>query len=127
MKIFIRSLTLAALAVVLCSCSGGGQPSSVAKAFFDAVDAGDSEKAISLFAPELREDETMSGKLGFIVGAGISEVEEKGGVQSFEVLEENIGEDQATLNFKVTYGNGDEESDEMKCVKVDGKWYLTLE
>ena len=75
MKMFTRSLALATLAVALCSCAGGGQPSSVAEAFFDAVDAGDSEKAISLFAPDLREDETMNGKLSFIVRARIFEIE----------------------------------------------------
>lgn len=127
MKPFLRIFPLALLVVALSSCSGGGKPASVAKSFFDAMDSGDSEKAISLFAPELREDETMSGKLGFIVGAGISEVEEKGGVASFEVLEETVEGDQATINFKVVYGDGEQNSDEMKCVKVDGKWYLTLE
>lgn len=114
------------LAALLSSCAGS-KPSNPARAFFEAIDAGESEKAMAQFAPELTEDETMRSKLSFIINAGITEVAERDGLKSFEVLEENVEGDSATIQFKVTYNNGEEESDEMKMKKVNGNWYLLFE
>ncbi len=126
MKHLTPLLLLSLLAALLSGCAGS-KPSTAARAFFEAMDAGDSEKAMAQFAPELTEDETMRSKLSFIINAGITEVEKNEGLKSFQVLEENVEGDTATVQFKVAYNNGEEESDEMKLRKVDGKWYLLFD
>ena len=54
--------------------------------------------------------------------------EAKGGVKSFEVVEEKISEDglSATVSTKVVYGNGTESTEQSKYVKKDNVWKLSM-
>jgi len=57
-----------------------------------------------------------------------SSTEAKGGLKSFEIMEENISEDglTAAVSVKLVYGNGTEDSDKLNFVKEDGKWKLSM-
>ena len=52
----------------------------------------------------------------------------KGGLKSFEILEEKIAEDgkTATVTTKVTYGNGTEDTQNSTYVNKDGVWKLNM-
>jgi hypothetical protein len=53
------------------------------------------------------------------------ELESKQGIKDFEVADEKIEDDKATVKMKVTYGNGETKDNDMKLAKdKDGKWWL---
>ena len=57
------------------------------------------------------------------------QTDEKGGVESYEIVDQEIDEEKgtATVNVKVTYGNGDTEDNKMKMLKKDGDWVLSAD
>ena len=57
------------------------------------------------------------------------QLESKGGIASIEAQGETISEDgnSATVNLKIVYGNGSEENEDVKMVKVDEKWMLAFD
>ena len=52
--------------------------------------------------------------------------EKKGGIESWEIQAPELAEDaqSAVVRYTVKYGDGSEDSDKQKVVKIDGKWML---
>ena len=60
---------------------------------------------------------------------GTKAMEKKQGLKSYEVLSEEISEDgkSATVKMKMVYGDGSEDTQDLKLVKNDdGDWRLTM-
>ena len=57
------------------------------------------------------------------------QVDEKGGMKSYEIVDEQVDEEKgtATVTVKVVYENETSEDNKMKMVKKDGDWLLTTD
>lgn len=77
---------------------------------------------------EQRKEKKRAQLLAIIKDKGTHEYEKKGGVKSIEIISERVWEDgeNATVEFKQTYGNGEEIIEKQKMVKKDGKWLIDL-
>ena len=59
---------------------------------------------------------------------GAKQIEEKGGISAYKVVEETVSEDgqKATVKVEITYGNGETEVEEYNMELVDGVWKITF-
>lgn len=82
----------------------------------------DEEKLSRLLRRRRRVDR---GKiLRFAFAAGVGECKEKGGFRSPEVAEEKAEGETAFVRGEVRYGNGSEDSIDMKMYKGGGAWKI---
>lgn len=77
---------------------------------------------------EQRKEKEEAQLLAIIKEKGAKEYERKGGVKSIEILSETISEDgeSAIVEYKQTFGNGEEEQQSQKMIKKDDKWFIDL-
>jgi hypothetical protein len=131
-KCFFIATTLALFTV---SCgSDGNSPAGIEKAMYTQLQKGNYEKAVEILFDNLdngKEDVNTDEKAEAIkafAGKAKKSDEAKGGIKSFEIIEEKISEDgnSATVETKITYGNGTEDTNTSKYVKKDGKWKVSL-
>lgn len=120
--IAICFITMAALS----SCSGhDNTPEGVAKAAVECLKAKDYKGYMDLTSATKEQKEAMTAMLQKVG----QQTDEKGGVESYEIVDQEIDEEKgtATVNVKVTYGNGDTEDNKMKMLKKDGDWVLSAD
>lgn len=120
--IAICFITMAALS----SCSGhDNTPEGVAKAAVECLKAKDYKGYMDLTSATKEQKEAMTAMLQKVG----QQTDEKGGVESYEIVDQEIDEEKgtATVNVKVTYGNGDTEENKMKMLKKDGDWVLSAD
>jgi len=108
------------------ACSGGGSgPGSVVQEFTTAISEGDSDAMLEHIAPSDRE--TLRPKLGLIASLAAQQTEQRGGLDSVEILSEEVDGDTATVTYKTHYGDGTEEEDSATLTQVDGVWYMAIQ
>ena len=120
--IAICFITMAALS----SCSShDNTPEGVAKAAVECLKAKDYKGYMDLTSATKEQKEAMTAMLQKVG----QQTDEKGGVKSYEIVDQEIDEEKgtATVNVKVTYGNGDTEENKMKMLKKDGEWVLSAD
>lgn len=130
MKKFTAFSLVTLLIMVMFACSGAKTPSATAEkmagylqskdyvAFVECLAIDDSTKT----AEENAKNKEMI--IALMKDKGDKQMAEKGGIKSYEVLEEVIAEDglTATVKMKYTYGNGTAEEQTTNLVKVDNEW-----
>ena len=120
----VSIMLIIGLTVIACG-KGGGSPSDVARQFWTAAEKGDFKTMTNLMDPESAEimaalSEKMERAAEEDEEGGMSDsIKEKGGLVK---TEETIDGDTATV--KLTFG--DESTEDLKLVKTDGKWKVTL-
>ena len=117
-------------------CSGGNagkSPKDIEKAIYNELQKGNYEKAVEmLFENVESDDDTPAEQKAEVMKAFTEKTKQsadaKGGLKSFEILEEKIAEDgkTATVTTKVTYGNGTEDTQNSTYVNKDGVWKLNM-
>lgn len=125
-----KIFSLAIMAVVMClmaSCGGSDTPGNVAKKCMELTLNGnikDLDKYLDLENPKTKDAyESLCKLIEFAGTEGLKEeINKKEGIKSIEVVEENIDGENANVKIKITYGNGEESSDDMDLVLKDGKW-----
>ena len=120
--IAICFITMAALS----SCSShDNTPEGVAKAAVECLKAKDYKGYMDLTSATKEQKEAMTAMLQKVG----QQTDEKGGVESYEIVDQEIDEEKgtATVNVKVTYGNGDTEDNKRKMLKKDGDWVLSAD
>jgi hypothetical protein len=121
-SLFVVSILLGVL-VVSCG-SSPSTPEGVAKEFMSRVEKG-SNSALDLFSPELVE---MIGKekLEKAIEEQSAEIKKKGGIKSVEVADLKIEGEEATMNVITSFNDGSSETEDMKMIKKDGDWLITI-
>jgi hypothetical protein len=121
MKPILAAIMMVSSLLLLVGCSD--RPSDVVTKVIRAMEQGDVDAAVSHIHPDHREE---LRRLGLEGQAEVSrkELEQLGGIKRIEILEEDIDEDSATLQIRLTFGNGETESDRFELVKIDGRWYI---
>ena len=138
MKRLTGYLLIATIALFAISCGGSGgggskstSPAAIEKAIFSEFQKGNIEKGLKLFFENCDDanmgDEDSNELKAFAEKVKYS-LDERGGIKSFEIINEEFDEsgEKAVVTSKITYGNGDVEEERSKYVKVDGKWKATL-
>lgn len=113
----------------LVSCSGGvNSPAAVSKSFIQKVEKGDTESAAKMFEGMENATEEEMQKSKALLDESSKEIASKGGVKKVDVLNETISEDgqNASVEMKVTYGNGEEDKSITKLINTEDGWKLTL-
>ncbi len=124
----------AIIAFIFAACGGSSNtPSSTVEAYFNAVKAGKYEKSLKYLAVESESEdgkltEKEEAQMLALAGKMEESMKEVGGIESFEVLSETIAEDgnTATVEVKLTNGNGDSDDSSMKLKKVNDEWKIDL-
>lgn len=127
-------MILLGMAVIFSSCgSGGGStPADAARHIMKLMQKGDYEGVVDHMHLQVKEGEDIEAQKEMLVAlmeekAGKS-MDEKGGLESYEVLEEEISDDgtSASVKVKSTYGDGSEDTQDMDFVKEDGNWLMEM-
>jgi hypothetical protein len=130
------SLSVVALLFVMTSCgSKQDTPSGIVKAIYGQLQKGNYENAIEImFENASNKNEKTDAKqikesVKAFAAKAKESMDEKGGVSSFEIVNETIAEDgkSAQVTVKTTYGDGSTDEETNKFVKnEDGKWEMNI-
>lgn len=112
---------LAALIAVGCADSG---PASTVKQFYRSVESGELE-AVSEILTGPMVSTLSQDKLRAMLVKGTKSISEKGGIQSLDILSEEVSGTVAEVHVRLTYGNGTTEEKKLELVRVDGRWMIT--
>ena len=128
------SLLAVAVAMFMVSCSSApATPSDAAVEYYQCVANGDYEAFANAIHYDTTDPEEIAEGKAMIISLykekAAPKMEEKGGVKSVEATGETISEDGNTANvqLKIVYGDGSEKTEDVKMVKVDGKWMLAFD
>lgn len=123
---YLLSIALMAMAFVACS-SSKNTPEGVVDAYLKAMQKNDSRKALEMFhfSKELTPEE-FDEYVQMVDDKVKKQNEKKGGIESWEIQAPELAEDaqSAVVRYTVKYGDGTEDKDKQKVVKIDGKWML---
>ncbi len=126
------SLLAFAVAMFMVACSTApATPSDAAVECYESVANGDYEAfAEALHFDTSDPEEIAEGKAmitSFYKEKAAPEIESLGGIKSVEALSETVSEDgnSANVQIKIVYGDGSENTEDVKMVKVDEKWMLS--
>ena len=122
-------LAVFAFMAFLISCSGGANsPTGVSKSFLLKVEKGDTEAAAKMFEGMENATEEEMQKSKALLDESSKEIAAQGGIKKVDVLNETISEDgqTASVDLKVTFGNGEEDESTTKLIKTEDGWKLTL-
>lgn len=133
MKKNILSLFVVAVMIMgfATACGGGASnsPGEAAKKFSELFADGKIDKALEMVQGYSEASEEDKEKFKMLFKEAHSQLEEKEGVKSIEIVKEEINEagDEAEVTLKTVYGNGEEEESTSNLVKVDGKWKIAMD
>lgn len=126
MKKLITGFITCICVLILVSCSSN-TPTDKAKAYLDDFKDGNYIELVNKlhFKKDLT-DEDKQGLANMLEEKGKKSIEEKGSIESYEITSEEIGEDGETATVKsiLHYGNGSQEEQNIKLVKIDGQWLV---
>lgn len=139
MKKQLAVLLLGMMAVgFMTSCGSGNSPSAVVKKNIECIKNKDAKGVVELTylddianSPEDLE-EAKAQFLSMLQEGAFESLEEKGGVKSFEILNEDVSDNPepgsiAFVTVKTVYGNGEEYENKVKTVMdKNGKWKVAL-
>jgi hypothetical protein len=122
MKNLLRLMPVLLLTVA-CFASG---PEATVKHFYGAVEDGEIEKATEMLSSRILG---LLGpdKLRTALSKQAIEIKKKGGIKSIDILEMNEVGEIAEGKIKITYGDGSEQTEDVKLIKEEGKWKLNAE
>ncbi len=126
LKVF---LVIAAVMAFTTACETTDSPGETTKEFMEEYAEGNIDSALEMLKGYDDATEEEKEKVKTYMSEGQKELEEKGGVESIEILNEDINEEgnMADVNLKTTYGNGETEEYSQKAEKVDGEWMVVIE
>lgn len=119
----------------LVSCGGKADtPEAAAEKYMDCIKGADWEGMLDLayFDEKMSDEEVANAKkiaLPMFEVAGDKKLKEKDGIKDYEVkdVDLNKDEDKATVEVKVTYGDGSKDTERVRVVKTDDEgWKVRL-
>ena len=135
MKKLLYSFAAIAISLLIANCGGkgGNSPSDIEKSIYTKMQKGNYEKAAELLVKNLdsNKEATTEEQAQLIKAFGEKakqSAEAKGGIKSFEVVEENIAEDgqSGTVTTKVVFNDGTDKTETTKYVKKETGWKISM-
>lgn len=126
MKRIILGIAVVMVAVLAAGCTHSS-PKSIAKAYINALQKGDAEKAADCFYYEGTDEEQEQSRATMVslCQKGIQGIEKHQGIKTYSIGDVEEEGDKAIVHGVVKYGDGTSDEDEkIATVKKDGKWYI---
>ena len=132
-KVLLGFVALFAMLTVW-SCGGAtSSPTAVAEAAAECIKNDDMEGYVELIYIEEKEGKTLDEQRAelteFLSGLMQMSMSQEKGLESYEVLSEEIAEDgkSAVVKCKMVYGDGSEDEDKIKMIKTEeGEWMIDM-
>ncbi len=131
MKKIITFLSILIAFVCVISCSSSSTPTAVAEKYVSYLKSGNYDGIADLIYYDQSDSEAAEESKKMIKGIlndkVKSQVDEKGGIKSYEIGEETIDEEgkDATVKVSIVYGNEKKDNMDVDLHCVDGKWYIS--
>ena len=132
MKKILFVAVMCLFAVMFSGCGGAKTPKDVAEKSIKCLKNKDYKGYVELVS--LKDEAKMSSEelkksreqMAVLLESKISsEVDKKGGIDSYEIGEETIDEDEAKVKATIKYGDGSEKESTIKLKKKeDGDWKI---
>jgi len=125
-KVLVMFVACLVMAVMTsCGSSHENSPKGVAEAAVKCLADKDYKGYMNLTNATDQQKEAMASMLEKVG----QQAEQKGGMKSHEIVDEEIDEEKgtATVTVKILYENGEEEENKMKMVQKDGEWLLSAD
>ena len=132
MKKILFVAVMCLFAVMFSGCGGAKTPKDVAEKSIKCLKNKDYKGYVELVS--LKDEAQMSSEelkksreqMAVLLESKISsEVDKKGGIDSYEIGEETIDEDEAKVKATIKYGDGSEKESTIKLKKnEDGDWKI---
>ena len=132
MKKILFVAVMCLFAVMFSGCGGAKTPKDVAEKSIKCLKNKDYKGYVELVS--LKDEAKMSSEelkksreqMAVLLESTISsEVDKKGGIDSYEIGEETIDEDEAKVKATIKYGDGSEKESTVKLKKnEDGDWKI---
>ena len=132
MKKILFVAVMCLFAVMFSGCGGAKTPKDVAEKSIKCLKNKDYKGYVELVS--LKDEAKMSSEelkksreqmAVFLESKISSEVDKKGGIDSYEIGEETIDEDEAKVKATIKYGDGSEKESTIKLKKnEDGDWKI---
>ncbi|MCI5911919.1 MAG: DUF4878 domain-containing protein [Prevotella sp.] len=132
MKKILFVAVMCLFAVMFSGCGGAKTPKDVAEKSIKCLKNKDYKGYVELVS--LKDEAKMSSEelkksreqMAVLLESKISsEVDKKGGIDSYEIGEETIDEDEAKVKATIKYGDGSEKESTIKLKKnEDGDWKI---
>ena len=131
MKKLVIVLAVIAMAFGMSSCAkkGAATPTEATQAYYELLKKGDFKGAVQStydYNKEMSKDEkdAADAMLDMTAGKIQEAMDAKGGMKEFALSNEAINGEEATVDVKITYGNGEEEDKTETLMKVGEAWYV---
>ena len=125
-KVLVMFVACLVMAVMTsCGSSHENSPKGLAEAAVKCLADKDYKGYMNLTNATDQQKEAMASMLEKVG----QQAEQKGGMKSHEIVDEEIDEEKgtATVTVKILYENGEEEENKMKMVQKDGEWLLSAD
>lgn len=133
MKKFICLSAVFVMVIMMAACSGSGStPSAAFENYSSGIVKGDYDKFVEgIYLSKVEPDKADAYRENLkemLASKGKASFDKKGGLKEIVVLSEEVSEDgnSAVVKFKQVFGDGSEEENNQKMVKVDDKWLMDL-
>ena len=109
--------------IVVSGCSSSG-PAATVQRFYRAVESGEVKAASEMVSGSMV---SMMGpkKLEAALQSETAKISRKKGIQSLDILSEEIDGQAAEVRVRVTYGNGEMDEENVNLTRIDGRWMIT--
>ncbi len=131
MKKLVIVLAVIAMAFGMTSCSkkGGATPTEATQSYYEMLKKGDFKGAVQStygYNKEMTQDEkdTANAMLDMTASKIQEAMDAKGGMKEFALSNEVINGEEATIDVKITYGNGEEEDKTENLQMVGDRWFV---
>jgi len=125
-KVLVMFVACLVMAVMTsCGSSHENSPKGVAEAAVKCLSKKDYKGYMNLTNATDQQKEAMAQMLEKVG----QQADQKGGMKDYEIVDEDIDEEKGTgtVTVKITYDNGEEETNKMKVLQKDGEWMLSAD
>ncbi|MEC4891869.1 MAG: DUF4878 domain-containing protein [Oscillatoria sp. PMC 1051.18] len=120
---FVLTAIIAGTSVLVYGCFNTG-PAGTVKNFYRSLEAGKVENAANMFSSTVVK--TMGiDKLKTGLTQAVSEIQEKGGINSIKILNEDVVGEVAEVTYTIEFANGTTETEITKLVKENDEWKIS--
>jgi hypothetical protein len=113
---------------LMLACSGSGEaegPSGAVQLFYEQLNDGNYNSAKEMYSAEARatlDDPELSSAGGFRTWANTQTKDRS--IRKVEILNEAVDESGATIDYRITYGDGSSKMSQVRLAEEEGAWKL---
>ncbi|MGB3692714.1 MAG: DUF4878 domain-containing protein [Spirulinaceae cyanobacterium] len=120
---FLTISILSLTATIITSCSLKSGPGATVEEFHYAIEKGEIEAATNLFSNSVIES-FGKDKIKAGMSQAVRNLQDKQGIESIKIMEEEVTGEVAQVSYKITYGDATEEDNTAQLIKEDGEWKI---